>query len=190
MLFEFSYLIPFCMGFVCHRLGELTSPLRRCRFTFIERQDFEMKIIVTLFLLLALFSPNTLANTAVYKDEFVGHPEGVNSVAFSPDGKLLASGSWDKTVQLWEVKTGEQRWLLTGHMASVISVAFSPEHKVLASGSADKTVRLWDTARGTSKQMLTGHTDAVTSVAFSRDGKLLASGSVDKTVRVWNAQNG
>ena len=89
-----------------------------------------MKITMTLLMLLALFSSTTLANTAVYKDEFVGHPEGVNSVAFSPDGKLLASGSWDKTVQLWEVKTGEQKWLLTGHMASVISVSVQPGGEV------------------------------------------------------------
>ena len=65
-----------------------------------------MKIAVTLLMLLVLFSANTLAITAVYRDEFIGHSDAVNSVAFSPDGKLLASGSWDKTVQLWESKTG------------------------------------------------------------------------------------
>ena len=93
-------------------------------------------------------------------------------------------------MQLWAVKTGEQKWLLTGHMASVISVAFSPKGKLLASGSADKTVRLWDTARGTPKQMLTGHTDAVTSVTFDQDGRTLASGSADKTIRLWNVETG
>ena len=67
------------------------------------RLGFSMKITTTLLIFLALFSPNILAVTAVYKDEFIGHADAVNSIAFSSDGKTLASGSWDKTILLWKV---------------------------------------------------------------------------------------
>ncbi|AGX86377.1 WD40 repeat domain-containing protein [Candidatus Symbiobacter mobilis] len=110
------------------------------------------------------------------------------AVAYSPDGKVLASGSADNTVRLWDVATrkplGEP---LRGHEDIVSSVAFSPDGKVLASGSLDKTVRLWDVAtREPLGEPLRGHEADVKSVAFSPDGKVLASGSDDKTVRLWD----
>jgi WD40 repeat protein len=108
------------------------------------------------------------------------------ALAFSPEGRTLASGGFDGTVKLWDVGSGRQRTALRGHKDQVSALAFAPDGKVLASGSHDGTVRVWDPATGQELATLRGHTGTVTSVAFTTDGRWIASGSHDQTVRLWS----
>ena len=119
-----------------------------------------------------------------------GHTDRVTSVAFSPDSKHIVSGSYDKTIQIWDAKTGQALAApLKGHSSWVYSVAFSPNGKHIISGSYDKTVRIWNARTGKAVGVpLEGHTHAVRSVAFSPNGKHIVSGSYDKTICIWNAE--
>jgi WD40 repeat protein/serine/threonine protein kinase len=117
-----------------------------------------------------------------------GHSGVVWSIAFCPDGRLLASGGEDGEVKLWEVGTGEVR-TLPGHIARVWTVAFSPCGRWLASGSADKTVILWDTTTGARRQPLLEHPASVRGIAFHPKGKTLATTSGD-SVRIWDLETG
>ncbi|KAK0715232.1 beta transducin-like protein HET-D2Y, partial [Lasiosphaeris hirsuta] len=119
-----------------------------------------------------------------------GHSDWVRSVAFSPDGQRLASGSDDRTVKIWDTASGRCLKTLEGHSDRVRSVAFSPDGQRLASGSSDRTVKIWDTASGRCLQTLEGHSGWVRSVAFSPDGQRLASGSDDRTVKIWDTASG
>ncbi len=118
-----------------------------------------------------------------------GHTSWVTSVTFSSNGKLLASGSEDKTIRLWEVESGRCEQVLEGHTNWVLSVTFSPNGELLASGSYDKTIRLWQLESGRCKKVLDGYTSIVTSVTFSPNGELLALGSRDKTIRLWKLES-
>src|SRR4051812_43339756 len=95
-----------------------------------------------------------------------GHVKGVLCVAFSPDGKTLATGSSDETVKLWDAATGQEKAALKGHNQPVHSVAFSPDGKVVASGGWDGSIKLWDVATGKEKRELIGH-KIIYSLAFS-----------------------
>jgi WD40 repeat protein len=123
-----------------------------------------------------------------------GHTGPVLGVAYSPDGKRIASASADKSVRVWNAKTGEAMATLAGHKDDVTCVAFTADGKRVVSGSADKTIRIWDLSLGLGDKkeakVLEGHEDGVTCLAIFADGKRLITGGMDKTLRLWDLETG
>jgi WD40 repeat protein/serine/threonine protein kinase/tetratricopeptide (TPR) repeat protein len=119
-----------------------------------------------------------------------GHTGHVLSVAFSPDGKWILSGSVDKTVKKWDAQTCRELLTFRGHTLPVLSVALSPDGKRIVSGSADKTLKIWDAETGQVIRTLEGHAAPVACVGISPDGKRFVSGSLDKTLKIWDAETG
>jgi WD40 repeat protein len=117
-----------------------------------------------------------------------GHTGRVTSVAVSPDGQTLASGSSDQTVKLWDVATGKERATLRGHTKEVYALAFAPDGRTLASGGADGAVKLWDWAQAREQRSFRGHDGVVWSVAFAADGRTLATGGQDGAVKLWDCE--
>ncbi len=120
------------------------------------------------------------------------HGSPVTSVAWSPDGKLLATGSWDNYARLWDPATGKLARDIQPQQGWVWNVAFSPDGKLLATAGdhRTKTVRLWDVATGKPVRTFEGHTNQIRGLAFSPDGKSIASASHDGTVRLWETDTG
>lgn len=122
--------------------------------------------------------------------QFQAHQGAIGALAFSPDGKLLASGGTDALVKLWNWHKPRALASLQGHQGSVTALAFSPDGKVLASGGADGTVRLWDVAGRRLRATLPGHPGPVRVLAFTPEGRTLASGGAEDQVRLWNVPTG
>ncbi|MGK7902519.1 MAG: WD40 repeat domain-containing protein [Hormoscilla sp.] len=119
-----------------------------------------------------------------------GHASAVLSVAISPDGQTIASGSSDNNIKIWQLLTGSLLLTLTGHADAVLAVAFSPDGLYLASGSKDKTVNIWHLETGSIWRSLSGHADAVDSVLFSPDMETISTGGWDDKIKIWHLETG
>lgn len=120
----------------------------------------------------------------------LGHADSVTAVAYSADGKLILTGSWDATAALWDVASGEELRRLVGHSTKISSVAFSPDGTRVLTGSWDCTARLWDTASGKELRRFEGPSREVNAVAFSPDGKRVLTGSSDGLAYLWEIESG
>jgi WD40 repeat protein len=151
---------------------------------FILMFPYSLILLIPVFLMILIF-PSIQSSKKVLGF----HHDRVNCIAYQPmSSYLVASGSTDKTILLWNFSKKQKRYQLTGHDGSVEALAFSPDGTILASGSVDQTIRLWDLSQETVRcvAVLTGHTGTVNALAFSPDGQCLVSGSSDHTIKVWS----
>ncbi len=126
------------------------------------------------------------AHTGELVHTLVGHTNAINGTAFSPDGRLVATSSWDETAKVWDRATGELLQTMSGHSELLFGIRFSPDSRQLMTGSLDNTARLWDVATGNELRRLTGHTAGVYGADFTADGRFAATASADGAVRLWD----
>ncbi|CAE6431194.1 unnamed protein product [Rhizoctonia solani] len=132
-----------------------------------------------------------LQTGARFSESLVGHRDPVTCVVYSTNSDLIASGSYDTTIRVWDAGGLHTSYVLAGHSGPVHAITFSPDAATIASGSSDKTIRLWDSITMRPIQVpYIGHSSRVSSVAFSSDGTKLVSASWDKTIRVWSVAPG
>src|SRR5579883_171501 len=169
-------------GNILNLLGHLETDLSGYDFSYLTVWQADLRNI-------KLYNTH-FAHANLGKCVFVETIGGIHSVAFSPDGKLLAMGDTNNDIRLYQVGDAKQLLICKGHKGWIWPIAFSPNSHFLASGSDDQTVKLWDTRTGQCLITLNGHSGGIWSVAFSPDGHQLVSSSEDTTVRLWDLTNG
>ncbi|XP_053851244.1 notchless protein homolog 1 isoform X3 [Vidua macroura] len=118
-------------------------------------------------------------------ERMTGHQALINQVLFSPDTRIIASASFDKSIKLWDGRTGKYLTSLRGHVSAVYQIAWSADSRLLVSGSSDSTLKVWDAKTKKLAVDLPGHADEVYAVDWSPDGQRVASGGKDKCLRIW-----
>jgi WD40 repeat protein len=162
----------------------------------LQNGDPEIAALLSIRALRSSYSIQADANLAESLDHlynrqlFSGHTGSIYSVAFSPDGKYILTGSQDGTARLWDVQKGEEVRRFIVHKGGVSAVAFSPDGKLVVTGGNDGTVRLWDDKSGDEIKEFTGHANGVSAVAFSHNGKYLLTAGGDNTARLWDVETG
>ncbi|BAZ46552.1 WD-40 repeat protein [Chondrocystis sp. NIES-4102] len=115
-----------------------------------------------------------------------GHNDSINQIKYSPDGKLIASVSWERNIKIWNAETGQLINTLRGNNEGINTIAFTPDGQTLVSGGEDRNIKIWNVATGQLINTLTGHTDSIKTVTISPDGKMIATAGYDKTIKIWS----
>ncbi|MBD2542474.1 WD40 domain-containing protein [Planktothricoides raciborskii] len=176
---------PQSPGYLCGNILNLLCQLN----TDLRNYDFSYLMICQAYLDGVQLHQVNFAHSDLSKSVFSEPLGSILSVAFSPDGKLWATGDGDKNIYIWRVADGQIITSCVGHTNWIRSLAFHPQKPILASGSNDHTIKLWNINTGECITTLEGHRDHVWSVVFSPNGNILASASSDKTVRLWDVND-
>ena len=169
-------------GNILNIMGELQTDL--------SGADFSHLTVWQAYLQNLQLHESNFAYSDLSESVFPEHLTNILSIAFSPDGQLLATGDASGEIRLWQIANHKLLLICKGHAGWIHSISFSPDSKLLSSGSSDQTIKLWNVSDGKCLKTFSGHNQRVRSVAFSPDGRTLVSSSSDYSIRLWDVDRG